>query len=819
MILSNPLISNLHVTRSASFARFLSALLVGCCWSTCLVAAEAEKITFNDHVQPVFREHCLACHDSGGQSGGLALDSFAAVLEGGAGGEIVSAGDGGNSRLYKLMAHIDKPIMPPGQDKLPEKQLQLVKAWIDGGLLENAGSTAMKSSKPAVEAFVPSADNRPAGEPAMPGGFYREPVIHTSRAGVVSEVAASPWAPLVAVASQRQVLLYHSQSHALLGVAPFVAGIPEVIRFSRNGDLLLVAGGRGAALGVVHLWDVKTGVRLAELGDQLDTILAADITPDHTLVALGGPRKQVRVLRSADGSEAYVLTKHTDWVTALEFSPDGKHLATADRAGNAYVWEAKTGRPVAALSGHKQIVNAVSWRGDSQVVATASDDRDFRLWKPNGQMIKQWGDYGGGVLDVAYTKDGRLVSAGRDGVAKLWNADGKEIRKLGKSSDMTMAIATVTDGSKDDALAVFGDWTGEVKLASTDSGAQVAELSANPPTLALRVAAAAKSIDKSKQAIASAEAALPKTIQSIEAAQRSVAEHESKKKDATEKLASLQTDFDKLKSEYEKHQVKVAQIDQAIQAARETQAVVQGELQDLRQQLAAVSNQEGEEADNTAANDIEAQIETTEQAAQKAQAKLVAAELPRKQAADLVAQFNRSKEERQEQVDKQRAELQAIEEAAKRLPDIKKLTAEKAALEKQLTENRKNRKQAEQRLKNLQEEQAAFAALPSTLDERFAARQEEIDGIESQLATVNQQLEDEQESVDTLKREMEELKNRLADLEKVRQQIATIADKTRASANGLKQQADEVSAEQAKIERTRSDLKAATELREKYGAE
>ncbi|MGI9455335.1 MAG: c-type cytochrome domain-containing protein, partial [Aeoliella sp.] len=293
------------------------------------VAAAQEKVTFDDHVKPIFRQHCLACHDAGGRSGDLALDSYNDAIAGGGSGVVVAAGDVDQSRLWRLVAHLDEPIMPPEQDKIPAEQLETIKAWIDGGLLENAGSKAMKRKKSAVAAFAPSADNRPAGEPAMPSGFYREPVVRSARAGVVAELAPSPWAPIVAVAGQRQVLLYHTDSHELLGVVPFVVGTPEVIRFSRNGDLLLVAGGKGAVLGVAHLWDVKTGRRIAELGDELDTYLAADISADHSLVALAGPRKRVQVFRTSDGSLAYEITKHTDWVTSLEFSPNGHLLVTA----------------------------------------------------------------------------------------------------------------------------------------------------------------------------------------------------------------------------------------------------------------------------------------------------------------------------------------------------------------------------------------------------------------------------------------------------------------------------------------------------------
>ena len=46
----------------------------------------------------------------------------------------------------------------------------------------------------------------------MPRDLLLEPVVRTERAGAVSALAASRWAPLVAVAGQRQVLLYHDET-------------------------------------------------------------------------------------------------------------------------------------------------------------------------------------------------------------------------------------------------------------------------------------------------------------------------------------------------------------------------------------------------------------------------------------------------------------------------------------------------------------------------------------------------------------------------------------------------------------------------------
>ena len=64
---------------------------------------------------------------------------------------------------------------------------------------------------------VSAGSAKPDGPPIMPEGLWREPVVSTARPGAVTAMAASPWAPLVAVAGQKQILLYHSDTGELAG--------------------------------------------------------------------------------------------------------------------------------------------------------------------------------------------------------------------------------------------------------------------------------------------------------------------------------------------------------------------------------------------------------------------------------------------------------------------------------------------------------------------------------------------------------------------------------------------------------------------------
>jgi len=441
------------------------------------VAEDASpKINYEDHIKPIFRQHCMSCHNQGESKGGLALDTHASLMIGGGSGEIVYDGDYEGSRLWQLITHEDTPVMPPGQDKIPEAQIKLIEAWIQGGLLENAGSKAAKKKTNSL-AFVSGGTGKPEGPAAMPETVPQAVPVVTPRAAAITAVAASPWAPLVAVAGQRQVVFYHSETAELLGVLPFPEGVPQSLRFSRDGAYLIVGGGEHAAVGLVAIYDVKTGERIAQVGDEYDVTFDADVNDDLTKVALGGPQKLLRIY-SIDGDLLFDIKKHTDWIYAVAFSPDGVLVASGDRAAGLVVWEAETGRQFLDLAEHKGAVNAIAWRDDSNVFASASDDGTVKLWDiVAGKSLKSINAHEGGATGVAFDHEGRLITCGKDRKVKLWDASGNLVREFPQMQEPVLAVAITHDGSN----VIAGDWQGQVLISKSEDPTAVQPLAANPP--------------------------------------------------------------------------------------------------------------------------------------------------------------------------------------------------------------------------------------------------------------------------------------------------------------------------------------------------
>ncbi|MEN3942768.1 DUF1553 domain-containing protein [Prosthecobacter sp. SYSU 5D2] len=94
----------------------------------------ATGIDFAKHIQPILSENCYRCHEEKAK-GDLRLNTLEAAMLGGESGEpAIVPGKPEESRLISII-HPDATddIMPPKGDPLPEKDRQLLTAWIKEG--------------------------------------------------------------------------------------------------------------------------------------------------------------------------------------------------------------------------------------------------------------------------------------------------------------------------------------------------------------------------------------------------------------------------------------------------------------------------------------------------------------------------------------------------------------------------------------------------------------------------------------------------------------------------------------------------------------
>ncbi len=432
----------------------LSAWRIACPrrWSPVGLAADPPKakVTFQDHVSPVFRSRCGSCHNPDKQKGGLNLDNFGAAMQGGGSGKVVEPGDADNSTLLQVVTHKEEPKMPPNSPKIPDAEIEVIRKWIEGGALENSGSVAVGQGQAEV---------RVQARPRRDGqaGRHRRRCRRTSRPSRSSprpsrtpswRWPSSPWAPLVAVGGHKQVLLYRTTDRHLVGVlaVPRRDDLRPQVQPQRRPAL--AGGGRGGQSGMAVAWDVKNGhARLR--GRQ--GIRRRPGRRHQPRPRPGRPRRPEQGrprLQHGRRSLPYEMQKHTEWITAARVQPrrrparDRRPQQRPDRLGSS-----DTGREFFDLRGHTGGDHRRLAGGSTPTsLASSSEDGTVKLWEmENGNQIKTCGAHGGGAASVRFAKDGRLVTTGRDRVVRLWDQNGGKQRDFEAFGDLALEAVFTHD--------------------------------------------------------------------------------------------------------------------------------------------------------------------------------------------------------------------------------------------------------------------------------------------------------------------------------------------------------------------------------------
>jgi mono/diheme cytochrome c family protein len=80
----------------------------------------------------ILQQRCLACHGEKTAMSDLRLNGREQALRGGNRGPAIKPGDANESLLFQAVSHIGKVAMPPGT-KLPDDEIETLRAWIDKG--------------------------------------------------------------------------------------------------------------------------------------------------------------------------------------------------------------------------------------------------------------------------------------------------------------------------------------------------------------------------------------------------------------------------------------------------------------------------------------------------------------------------------------------------------------------------------------------------------------------------------------------------------------------------------------------------------------
>lgn len=240
-------------------------------------------------------------------------------------------------------------------------------------------------------------------------------------------------------------------------------GAVNALEFSPDGLALLTASADRTA----RLWDARDGQALSMPIVHDGVVSHATFSPDGANVVTAGRDRYAAIWRVRLGRPENLWFRHGAGVLSLEFHPDGHTLLTSARDGSVCLWDTVTGRPVQDPWRLPGPVPAAKFLPDQRRVLAAGSDGRLWWWQigteialgevPSPQAELQNLDLSAsgrflvavagrtnvlvwegpdsfrlvhslphpkGVGQAVISRDGRRVlTAGLDGVARLWDAE------------------------------------------------------------------------------------------------------------------------------------------------------------------------------------------------------------------------------------------------------------------------------------------------------------------------------------------------------------------------------------------------------------
>lgn len=403
--------------------------------------------TYATAIEPLLRQHCVACHNPDTTEGGLDLSTYEGLLRGGATGPALTAGAMASSRMYLMSSGSLEPAMPPDPDeRLSESQLQVLADWIQAGAHGPQGSVSASTLR------VPQV------------------AVQHDRPGPITALAFDPAAQLAACGTGSQVVLLPVDklqpgpllaTHASVG-GLVITGFPGKInslRFSADGQTLWISGGVAGWQGIAH------GVALAPLREQLSSLNALNqVALNHVALA---------------DLSVQTFAGHRDALYAAVPSPDGQWLATAGYDRQIRLWQIDSGQVHATLSGHNGAVYDLAFSGDSTSLWSASADQTIKVWDvATGNRIDTLGQPEGEVFALSVlevptaTQSQQVLAIGADNRLRVWRS---RVTESGRSHslqetrfvDETPLLALAVDSARG-RLAVATQ-SGGIKWLAADT--------------------------------------------------------------------------------------------------------------------------------------------------------------------------------------------------------------------------------------------------------------------------------------------------------------------------------------------------------------
>jgi WD40 repeat protein/DNA polymerase III delta prime subunit/UDP-2,3-diacylglucosamine pyrophosphatase LpxH len=249
----------------------------------------------------------------------------------------------------------------------------------------------------------------------------------------------------------------------------------RAIAFSPDDKTLISVGDDQA----IKFWDVAEKKCVNTLQGYTNRFWSVVFSPDGKMLASGSDDGTVRLWNPEDGSVKEFEKKHKNWVWSVAFSLDGRTLASSSEDGKIYIWDVRTCTFLGDGLGSnepdpntQQRIRSITFSPDGRLLASASNDGTIKVWNVKGETcLENLQHDKERVLSVAFSRDGKMASSGKDKTVCLWHPEEDEDkfrpgRRLEGHTDQVHSVAFSPNGEK----VVSASFDREIRIWDVNTG-------------------------------------------------------------------------------------------------------------------------------------------------------------------------------------------------------------------------------------------------------------------------------------------------------------------------------------------------------------